>query len=104
VFFDVCPRGGALLTAAEALQRYPNLGAVFGTCGAATGGSSDSSSSSSSSSRSSGSCIVGVWAEMARTMVMAHQRRGESDLVAHWIYQLMALDTRAPEWQHALAG
>jgi hypothetical protein len=41
---------------------------------------------------------------MARTMVMAHQRRGESDLVAHWMYQALALDTAAPEWGHALAG
>ena len=34
----------------------------------------------------------------------AHQRRGESDLVAHWMYVLLALDTRAPEWDHMLLG
>jgi hypothetical protein len=34
----------------------------------------------------------------------AHQRRGESDLVAHWMYVLLALDTQAPEWEHMLLG
>jgi hypothetical protein len=32
----------------------------------------------------------------------AHQRRGESDLVAHWVYVLLALDPQAPEWGHVL--
>ena len=32
-------------------------------------------------------------------MVTAHQRRGESDLVAHWMYQLMALNPNASEWE-----
>jgi hypothetical protein len=35
-------------------------------------------------------------------MVTAHQRRGESDYVAHWLYQLLALDTQAVEWGHVL--
>jgi hypothetical protein len=35
-------------------------------------------------------------------MVLAHQRRGESDLVAHWLYQLLALDSKAEEWAHAM--
>jgi len=39
-----------------------------------------------------------VWAEAARVMVTAHQRRGESDAVALWMYQAMALDHTAPEW------
>eukprot|EP00208_Stichococcus_sp_RCC1054_P005258 CAMPEP_0206139132 /NCGR_PEP_ID=MMETSP1473-20131121/4861_1 /ASSEMBLY_ACC=CAM_ASM_001109 /TAXON_ID=1461547 /ORGANISM="Stichococcus sp, Strain RCC1054" /LENGTH=376 /DNA_ID=CAMNT_0053532783 /DNA_START=301 /DNA_END=1431 /DNA_ORIENTATION=+ len=39
-----------------------------------------------------------VWAEMARVMVTAHQRRGQSDEVAFWMYQSMALDANAEEW------
>ena len=46
--------------------------------------------------------LVSVLAEFARVAVTAHQRRGESDAVAFWIYQLMALDTMAPEWQHVM--
>lgn len=46
--------------------------------------------------------VVTVWASLARSMVTAHQRRGESDLVAHWLYQLLALDTQAAEWAHVL--
>jgi len=42
---------------------------------------------------------MAVWAELARIMMTAHQRRGESDDVAHWMYQLMALDPHASEWQ-----
>lgn len=34
--------------------------------------------------------------------MQAHQRRGESDLVAHWVYVLLALDPQAPEWGHVL--
>jgi hypothetical protein len=41
---------------------------------------------------------------MARTAMQAHQRRGESDLVAHWMYVVMALDPGADEWDWALAG
>ena len=33
----------------------------------------------------------------------AFQRRGESDAVAHSLYQLMSLDTETPEWQRALS-
>ncbi|GBF98489.1 hypothetical protein Rsub_11699 [Raphidocelis subcapitata] len=82
-FFDVVPRGGALLSESEARARYPNLGGARAPVGAH---------------------VVGVWAELARMLVMAHQRRGESDLVAHWMYQALALDTRAPEWGHLLDG
>lgn len=41
---------------------------------------------------------MAVYAELARIMMIAHQRRGESDDVAHWMWQVMALDHRAPEW------
>lgn len=46
--------------------------------------------------------VVAVWSSLARSMVTAHQRRGESDLVAQWLYQLLALDTQAVEWAHVL--
>ncbi len=46
---------------------------------------------------------IQVLAEFARVAVTAHQRRGESDAVAFWMYQLMALDTMAPEWQHVMS-
>lgn len=46
--------------------------------------------------------VVAVWASLARSMVTAHQRRGESDFVAQWLYQLLALDTQAPEWAHVI--
>jgi hypothetical protein len=109
-FLDVTQKG-AVLDAAAARLRYPQLGAAFGTCGVEAGrGSGEGNGSGSSSSSGGGgtfggdACIVGVWSEMARTMVTAHQRRGESDLVAHWMYQALALDSRAPEWAHTLGA
>lgn len=47
--------------------------------------------------------VIQVLAEFARVAVTAHQRRGESDAVAFWMYQLMALDCMAPEWQHVMS-
>ena len=47
--------------------------------------------------------VLRVWAGLVRTLVVAFQRRGESDAVALFLYQLMALDVAAPEWQRALA-
>lgn len=41
-------------------------------------------------------------AALVRSAMTAHQRRGESDLVVHYLYQLLALDPAAPEWQRAL--
>ena len=45
-----------------------------------------------------------AWQHSVRSVVQAHQRRGESDLVAHWVYVALALDPQAPEWQHVLRG
>jgi hypothetical protein len=67
------------------------------------GGSSLSSSSSSSSSWRQ-IAMMEVWRELVRTVVQAHQRRGESDIVAQWYYVLLAMNTGAPEWGHMLAG
>lgn len=36
--------------------------------------------------------VFRLWAEHARTMMIACQRRGESDDVAKWMYQHAALD------------
>lgn len=35
--------------------------------------------------------VFRLWAEHAKTMIQACQRRGESDLVASWMYQHAAL-------------
>ena len=43
-----------------------------------------------------------LWAELVRTIIVALQRRGESDGVANFLYQLLALDTAAAEWQQVL--
>ena len=43
-----------------------------------------------------------LWAELLRTVVLALQRRGESDGVANFLYQLLAMDTAASEWQDVL--
>ena len=32
------------------------------------------------------------------------QRRGEGDRVAYWLYQLLALDPMAPEWDQMDRG
>lgn len=37
-------------------------------------------------------------ASLVRSMMVAHQRRGESDLVSIYLYQLLALDHKAIEW------
>lgn len=45
---------------------------------------------------------MAVWRALLRTIIQAHQRRGESDLVAHWTYVLLALDPGAAEWAYML--
>ncbi|KAG2484317.1 hypothetical protein HYH03_016859 [Edaphochlamys debaryana] len=41
---------------------------------------------------------VPLWAATARLVQTAHMRRGESDLVAYWLVQVLSLDHTAPEW------
>lgn len=43
--------------------------------------------------------VTSTWIDLARTVLVAHQRRGESDQAAPWIYVSMALDPLAPEWE-----
>lgn len=85
-----------LLDAAACTQRYPLMESTLQQQ------QQQQEASNQHLSCGTGCSIVRVWASMARTMVMAHQRRGESDLVAHWLYQLLALDTAAEEWAHAM--
>lgn len=81
LFVDVSDSAGAVLELHAAQRRFPSidLSAPLG-----------------------GSLAVAAAAAMCRVMVSAHQRRGESDAVAHWLYQLLALDSAAGEWRVAL--
>jgi len=92
VFVDVT-RKGALLDTAVLSATYPDMQAGAG------GGGSDPRAQLL---QACGVPAAAVWVDLARTMVLAHQRRGESDDVAHWIYQLLALDPQAQEWQEGL--
>ena len=111
VFLDVS-QNGKLLDAAACIARYPQLAGMV---------QSQQSQQQAAMHNGSGQVgwlppseapvytpvlqapsVVAVWASLARSMVTAHQRRGESDLVAHWLYQLLALDTQAAEWAHVL--
>eukprot|EP00878_Enallax_costatus_P015726 GHUV01016477.1.p1 GENE.GHUV01016477.1~~GHUV01016477.1.p1 ORF type:complete len:254 (+),score=94.63 GHUV01016477.1:907-1668(+) len=94
VFLDFSHKA-RLLDGVSCKQRYPILDSILQQQEAA--GEPDAKGSAASDS-----IVIRIWADMARTMVMAHQRRGESDLVAHWLYQLLALDTTAEEWGHAM--
>jgi len=47
--------------------------------------------------------ILRTWTGLVDLAVQAHQRRGESDLVAHWIYIKLALDPFATEWDRAIS-
>ena len=42
--------------------------------------------------------VFRMWAEHARTMVIACQRRGESDAVVSWMFQHAALDPARAEF------
>eukprot|EP00877_Chromochloris_zofingiensis_P009573 jgi/Chrzof1/486/Cz01g17160.t1 len=95
VYVDVT-RKGLLMDQTQYMARYGSLGAQQS--------GSPGSSHTAGSSRVPAAPVVAIWADMVRTLVLAYQRRGESDLVAHYLYQLLALDTNATEWQHALTG
>jgi hypothetical protein len=46
--------------------------------------------------------VLRIWTEMLRIAVVAHQRRGDSDAVAHCLHQLLALDLADPGWDPIL--
>ena len=48
--------------------------------------------------------MLRTWQGLCRIAMQAHQRRGESDFVAHWMYVGLALDPGAPEWGRALGA
>jgi hypothetical protein len=48
--------------------------------------------------------VLRTWQGLCRIAMQAHQRRGESDFVAHWMFICLALDPGAPEWNRALAA
>lgn len=44
-----------------------------------------------------------TWQGLTKLVIQAHTRRGESDLVAHWMYIALCLDPDAVEWERALS-
>ena len=48
--------------------------------------------------------VLRVATELLRTAVVAHQRRGDSDAVAHCFNQLLALDLTDAAWDPVLAS
>lgn len=116
VFLDV-NQNGKLLTPAACISRYPQLQSILYSQHTQQHPAADTSSqvgwlppddAPQHSQPVQNHAVlqppsaVTVWASLARSMVTAHQRRGESDFVAHWLFQLLALDTQAVEWGHVL--
>ena len=85
-------RKGEVLTAEAVTARFPSLAAQ------ATGGGGEQTALPPLIREPQ------LWADMCRMMMSGHMRRGESDLVAHWMLQVMALDPLAPEWRHVLSS
>ena len=83
LFLD--PGKGDLLTPAACAERHPDVAGV-------------------SPGQWRQRCVLRTWQGLARLAIQAHQRRGESDLVAHWVYVGLALDPQAPEWARALSS
>lgn len=48
-------------------------------------------------------CVLRTWSGLVQLAIQAHQRRGESDLVSHWIFIKLCLDPLAPEWERAMS-
>lgn len=88
-FVDVT-RKGELLSPEEASARYPGLLQRVG------GANNDDDKQEEERA------VLALWRELARTLALAHQRRGEADSVAAWVRCLLALDPGAAEWSVAL--
>eukprot|EP00198_Chlamydomonas_reinhardtii_P010478 XP_001699815.1 predicted protein [Chlamydomonas reinhardtii] len=106
VLVDV-DRRGRLMTPAEAAARFPDLhttqSAQHSSQTRAQRAQEVVESAESAAllpllAAAAGSGPLPLWGELARLVLTAHTRRGESDLVAHWLVQVLALDHRAPEW------
>ena len=78
------PTNGEILSSSQVLEKFPAVGHL-------------------SPSEWQQQCVLRTWQGLCRIAMQAHQRRGESDFVAHWMYICLALDPGAPEWGRALA-
>ncbi|KAL6750155.1 hypothetical protein V8C86DRAFT_3110173 [Haematococcus lacustris] len=92
VFLDVSVRGGAVMDWPLLTRRYPQLASQL------------QQQLLAGTSLASPATFQSLVADLVRTVLTARQRRGESDSVAHWLWQLLALDPGAPEWQAVLAA
>ncbi|KAJ9520062.1 hypothetical protein QJQ45_030136 [Haematococcus lacustris] len=92
VFLDVSVRGGAVLDWPLLTRRYPQVASQL------------QQQLQAGTSLASPATFQSLVADLVRTVLTARQRRGESDSVAHWLWQLLALDPGAPEWQAVLAA
>ncbi|KAJ9520243.1 hypothetical protein QJQ45_030272, partial [Haematococcus lacustris] len=92
VFLDVSVRGGAVLDWPLLTRRYPQVASQL------------QQQLKAGTSLASPATFQSLVADLVRTVLTARQRRGESDSVAHWLWQLLALDPGAPEWQAVLAA
>lgn len=95
-FADVTRRG-ELLSAEEARGRYPSLEG-----GRGGGPRRRQDARDLEEEEEEERATLALWREVARTLVLAHQRRGEADAVAVWMRAAMALDPAAGEWGRVL--
>jgi Transglutaminase-like superfamily len=79
------PSNGAILSSLEVKERFPAVGHL-------------------SPAEWQQQSVLRTWQGLSRIAMQAHQRRGESDFVAHWMFICLALDPSAPEWKRALAA
>ncbi|KAI8114476.1 hypothetical protein M9434_002598 [Picochlorum sp. BPE23] len=70
---------GILLTKSDMMKRFPSMGQI-------------------SAADWRQQSLLRSWNGLIQLAIQAHQRRGESDWVAHWIYVKLAMDPFAPEW------
>jgi hypothetical protein len=82
IFLDC--RNGTILNQSELREKYPAIGEL-------------------SAHQWRQQCILTTWTGLVNLAIQAHKRRGESDLVAHWIYIALSLDPLASEWERALS-
>lgn len=74
---------GIILTKSDMMERFPSMGQLTGA---------DWREQS----------VLRSWNGLIELAIQAHQRRGESDLVAQWIYIRLAMDPFATEWSMVL--
>jgi hypothetical protein len=79
------PSNGDILSSTEVSKRFPSVGRL-------------------SPAEWQEQCVLRTWQGLCRIAMQAHQRRGESDFVAHWMFICLALDPSAPEWSRALTA